>query len=795
MYPSHRLRACVRAATILFALSTSSVALATADAVIRGVVYDELSKPLPGATVLLHDARGVAVAHATTGADGAFSFPGITFGDYTAEASAPGKADTHQHVQVTSSDVADVELYCVTAQNVYRVVEHDQVPPPSRATGSVAALNRHQLQELPQGDDRAITDVLTTQPGFVLDAFGNVYARGNHANVQYQIDGIPIPDSVGNLFASALPVRLIQNLDIITGGIPAEFGDRLAAVVNIATRHGDRTPDGMLQLRYGSFQTVEPSGWYARSIGRLGIFVGGSYVQSQRALDAPAVSPIIHDDGKSGRAFVRLDWVNSEHNRFELFGSYAYNRFQIPIDPTVGPLDPSQPDAMRPPDQFGNAAPPFVPHDTDASETEHELFVAGSWVHTFSLGQLQVSPYYKLSYGALASDPAHALGATADPGATASDVTRSAQHAGGVLTYSVQLGHHVLKAGAQVDGLDGRTDYALYVRNDAAGGGIDPAQGGSGVDHTSAILSGLFVQDHWDRGRFALQAGVRADELHVGLSGGGGNDQVGVSPRVGASFAFLPTLVGHAFAGVLWQPPAPLDAANAARVLGVVPAGVAVPYDIKAETDLFGELGLDWRVIKALKLGAVGWSRYAWNQLDDTAIGSTNLIANYNFQRGRAIGVEGKVDLALNYLLSAFANVSWEIAEGQGIASAKYLFTADQLADGSWQTLDHAQTLTANVGLTLHEHNAVFTALAAYGSGLRTGPSNNETVPQHVRVDATLQYSFEKLPFHPRVAIDVINLFDAQYAFRIANGFVGSSYAAPRSVFLRVAFPLTGPIR
>lgn len=534
MHTLHRQRA-MRVAAILLALAAaSSPVYATVDVVIRGTVYDELFNPLPGAHVILHDARGATVARATTGADGAYSFPGIIFGDYTVEANAAGKAETHQHVQVSSSDVAEVDLYCITATHVYRIAEHDEVPLPSRATGSVSTMNRQALQQLPKGDDRPITEVIATQPGFVLDAFGNVYARGNHANIQYQIDGIPIPDSVGNLFASSLPVRLIQNLDIITGGIPAEFGDRLAAVVNINTRHGDATPDGLLQLRYGSFQTVEPSGWYARSFGRLGVFVGGSYLQSQRALDAPAVTPIVHDDGKSGRVFLRLDWLQSQRDRFELFASYAYNFFQIPIDPTVVPLDPSRPDLVRPQDQYGNNSPAFVPHDTNATETEHELFLAGSWVHSFGgRGQLQVAPYYKLSYGALASDPTHALGALADPGSTTSDVTRNAQHAGGVVHYSIQRGHHLFKAGAQIDGLDGNTDYALYVRDDSAGGGIDPAKGGRGIDHTSAILSGIYAQDRWDHGRFALQSGVRVDELHVGLTSGHIDDQFGVSPRLG----------------------------------------------------------------------------------------------------------------------------------------------------------------------------------------------------------------------------------------------------------------------
>ena len=78
-----------------------------------------------------------------------------------------------------------------------------------------------------------------------------------------------------------------------------------------------------------------------------------------------------------------------------------------------------------------------------------------------------------------------------------------------------------------------------------------------------------------------------------------------------------------------------------------------------------------------------------------------------------------------------------------------------------------------------------------YGSGLRTAPDNSQSVPQHLRVDATLSYAFDTLPLRPRAAIDIINLFDAHYAYRIGNGFVGSSYAAPRSVFLRIAVPLS----
>jgi len=773
--------------------ATARPAAATVDGLIRGTVSDDLIQPLAGATVTLRSSRGEVVQEVQTGADGSFTFTGVPLNEYVLDAKVAGHLPGHQHLRVGSGEVATAELYCARPGARAIIVEEAGIAAPSRAAGSVSTLSREALKLLPKGEDLAITEVVSTQAGFVQDAFGNVYARGNHAGVQYQIDGIPIPDSVGNLFAQAIPVRLIDSVEILSGGLPAEFGNRLGAVVNIASRSGGAAPDGLVQLRYGSFQTLEPSAYYSRSIGRFGFFVGGSYLQSQRALDPPAVTPIVHDDGRSGRAFFRADWRHSDSDRFEIFFSYAHNFFQIPVDPTSVPLDPLRPNFVRPVDEFGNSAAAFFPADTAATETENEVFATASWVHSFGQrGRLQVAPYYKLSIGALYADAPHALGATADPGSSASDVNRRADHIGAVVQYSALTGKHQLKTGFQIDYLLSATDFTQYVRNDTGPlGGIDPAQTAGGTDRTGALLFGAYVQDRWDYGRASINLGVRVDLQHVILTSGETNDQASLSPRIGASFAFLNDLVGRLFFGLNWQPPSPLDAANAARLLGVVPATMQVPYDVLPETALYAETGLDGRIRSRLRLGLVGWGRYALHQLDDVAIGATNLIANYNFQRGRAVGVEGKVELSLSRGLSAFGNVSWEIAQGQGIASAKFLFTDDQLASREWETLDHVQTWTANLGVTVQHGPASLTALLGYGSGLRTAPDNSQSVPQHLRVDATLSYAFDTLPLRPRAAIDIINLFDAHYAYRIGNGFVGSSYAAPRSVFLRIAVPLS----
>lgn len=766
----------LHAAAAIAMIGWAAPAYASTDASVSGIVEDALMHPLAGATVVIHDPSGHEIARVVTGADGKFTFQAVPFGDYTVEASAPGLVGDHQHLQLNSTDVASVELVLVNSEEIVTIHEDWAVPPPPKATASVATITRQQLAELPGGEDRPITDAVSTEPGVVADALGNIYVRGNHANVQYQVDGIPVPDSVGSLFAASIPVRLVQSLEIITGGMPAEYGERLGAVVNLITRAAGDNPEGTAQVRYGSFQTTEPSVTYATKLGdRWGAFGGGSFLYSQRALDPPTIEPF-HDTGYSGRVFGRVDFQQCECNHYELFVSYAHNHFQVPLDP----------DPRTTPDRFGNPPPTFVPLDTNATETEDEAFAALSFVHKLDHGALQIAPIYKLSRGVLLGDAAHALGPTSGADATASDVTRLQHHAGAIASVTYQRGSHLVKTGVQTDFVHGTTDFTAYTRGPM--GGI--ASTTSGSDQTSALLSAAYVQDHVTMGDLTLDAGLRLDQFHVMLEGGETNDSQGGSPRLGLSYAFTKDTVAHVYAGMLWQPPSPLDAAAAARALGVVPPDQVIAYDLKPETDVFAETGVSSRLISELRGSLTAYGRYAWNQLDDTAIGSTSLLSNYNFDRGRAAGLEASLDLRVGPWLTAFANGSLGLAQGKGISSAKYLFSAEDLASTAWQTLDHSQLWTANGGATVRDGRYTATALVQYGSGLRTGAANDSHVPGHVVVDVSTGYTFEESGYPIHVGVDILNLFDDHYAFRLANGFVGSSYGAPRSVYLTLTLPL-----
>ena len=184
---------------------------------------------------------------------------------------------------------------------------------------------------------------------------------------------------------------------------------------------------------------------------------------------------------------------------------------------------------------------------------------------------------------------------------------------------------------------------------------------------------------------------------------------------------------------------------------------------------------------------ATAWGRLSWHTLDDAEVGDTALTAEYNYRRDAPPGSSWAL-WALLRRAHGFANVTFQLSEGTGIASAPYLFTPAQLAYTGYQATDNAQKITANAGADLADGSGRthLNALVTFGSGLRTGPTNADTLPAAAIVDLTMRHRFE-LPLRPELALDVRNLFDVAYAYRIATrSLAGSAYGPLRTVSVRL---------
>ncbi len=64
------------------------------------------------------------------------------------------------------------------------------------------------IAQLPLGDSTPLNKVLLQAPGVVQDSYGGVHVRGDHANLQYRVNGVILPESISG-FGQSLDARTI----------------------------------------------------------------------------------------------------------------------------------------------------------------------------------------------------------------------------------------------------------------------------------------------------------------------------------------------------------------------------------------------------------------------------------------------------------------------------------------------------------------------------------------------------------------------------------------------------------
>ena len=126
--------------------------------------------------------------------------------------------------------------------------------------GSAYQFDTNDIKNLPSGENTPINEVLLQAPGVVNDSYGQLHIRGDHANTQYRINGIILPEGLSG-FGQVLDTRFAQNINLLTGALPAEFGLRTSGVIEITTK-GNYNEGGNIDLYGGSNNTYNPSVQY-----------------------------------------------------------------------------------------------------------------------------------------------------------------------------------------------------------------------------------------------------------------------------------------------------------------------------------------------------------------------------------------------------------------------------------------------------------------------------------------------------------------------------------------------------
>jgi len=209
---------------------------------IQGTIKDDKGEPVPFANVVVMQA-GQQVTGASTDFDGIFKIKSIKPGnDYVVKASSVGfTAQEKRGVVVKADQIVYVDFGLSAGVTMDEVVVIDyEVPLIERDGGSKTTVTGKDIEKMPsRGAAAAVTTVVGVQ-----DNDGQIGSiRGSRdGNTNTFIDGVKVRGSAN------IPQSAYEQVTVLTGGIPAQYGDAVGGVISITTKGASRVTYGGIEL-------------------------------------------------------------------------------------------------------------------------------------------------------------------------------------------------------------------------------------------------------------------------------------------------------------------------------------------------------------------------------------------------------------------------------------------------------------------------------------------------------------------------------------------------------------------
>lgn len=249
---------------LLFASVFLTVAYSSAQTglgTIRGSVRDAKSKEAIYAAVVAVRQNGEIKGEAVTDEDGKFQVNSLTPGAYTVEISNPGEG--YQPLQITNVTVSSDKITFLDNQEMafpvqtgddkdldeFVVVAYKNPLINKDGGASGGVVSREDIARLPVRDAGSLAGTIAgVQQN---ESTGDISVRGSRSDgTYYYIDGIKVRGSTN------LPKAAFEEVNVITGGVPANYGDITGGIISITTR-------GPSAKYFGSIEGVS-SGFYLK---------------------------------------------------------------------------------------------------------------------------------------------------------------------------------------------------------------------------------------------------------------------------------------------------------------------------------------------------------------------------------------------------------------------------------------------------------------------------------------------------------------------------------------------------
>ena len=643
-----------------------------------------------------------------------------------------------------------------------------QIEPSLGAT--TYSLSPEALEDIPQGENAPLNQVLLQAPGVAQDSFGQIHLRGEHANVQYRINGVELPEGL-SVFGQAIEERIAHSLTLITGALPAQYGFQTAGVVDIQTKTGTSNPGWSAAMYGGSWDWLQPSVEYGGHTGALDYFVTADGMHNDRGIENPTASyAALHDTTSQFHGLAYVSGIIDPDTRISLIlGGFA-GSFQIPNNPGQATLQNPGP----PPFPLSvNGISSFDSSQLNENQYESTAFAVLSLQKHIGSVDMQTSLFNRTSSLRFTPDW---LGDLLFNG-IAQQAARQDSATGEQTDASWQINdRHTLRFGflAQVEqGVSDATSSVLAV--DAAGNQTGE-QPGTIIDNhnNTGLLYGVYFQDEWHLlPTLTLNAGLRFDAVEAFTH------ESQASPRVNLVWQPLPATTLHIGYARYFVPPPfeSLTPNSLARFLGTTAAPAVTQDDpVRAERSNYFDAGLRQVVIPGLTMGVDAYYKVSRNLIDEGQFGAPIILTAFNYAQGLQTGVEFTASYDRGPL-SLYANLAWSRAMGKDINSAQFNFSPDELAfiADNFIHLDHDQTWSGSAGAAYSfnpgtDHPTRVSADLLVQSGLR---ATTATIPNGMALPgyATANISVvQRIAGNTDLRLDVLNVADTVYEIRNGTG-------------------------
>jgi hypothetical protein len=744
---------------------------------IIGTVKDSQGLAIPGVAVTIENRVSHAAQETVTDGQGRFTLNNVAFGTYVLKASLSGFTPVEQVAELRSTVpvVRDVELKVGGVQETVNVTGDSLLE--TSSTGSHVDIGAALIDQLPTATpSKQLSAMLLSAPGFIPSQNGRVHVRGSHGQIQYVVDGVPMTDEYSEAFANPLDPRYVKAAEVMTGGIPAEYGGKLAAVVDITSKSGldePRKAFGNASLNVGRFGAADVGVTVGgRVSSKVGYFLSGGGNRTDRYLDPPTIDNF-HNSGHAQRFTGKLELRPTDVDFVRAVVSVNGSRFGAPNRPAAqdGGVDITQ-------------------ELKDNSQTI-------TWLHQLgTAATLDALAYRRSATATLDALTGIPLSATQD---------RSLHHQGANASISVTSGMHRFKTGLQYDRspIVERFQMTGNDLDDPATFRFDPRRGGSPFVFDGRATGqnvGLFVQDTFSPVTdLHINLGVRYDRYNLVV------EESAVSPRLGIAYhVHDANTVFRASYSRIFMPPFSenllLSSSTEARDLSPDPD--AGGEDVRPERQHAFEIGVQQAIGNRAKLDVAYYRKDIRNLADVDQFLDTTVTFPLSVAKGLAQGVEARVDVPVHRGVNGYLSLS----RATILLTAPLnggLFLGEVPPVGEEFYADHDQRWQAQFGVSYqHPSRRIFgTVSGRYDSGIPfetpedfdpatfedplaltlVDLDSGRAKPRAI-VDATVGSElFRRGQTKVEAQAGVLNLLDKTYLLNFLSIFNGTHYGAPRT--------------